>query len=45
METFDYAEALPYYPGGAYVDLAAPLDHIPVLVRDDAQIPLNVEVQ
>jgi alpha-D-xyloside xylohydrolase len=27
------------FAGGAYVDLAAPLDRIPVLVRDDAKIP------
>src|SRR5258705_320431 len=27
------------HAGGAYVDLAAPLDRIPVLVRDDAKIP------
>jgi alpha-D-xyloside xylohydrolase len=34
-----------HYAGGAYVDLAAPLDYIPVLVRDDAQIPLKVQEQ
>jgi alpha-D-xyloside xylohydrolase len=33
------------YAGGAEVDIAAPLDSIPVLVRDDAQLPLKMEVQ
>jgi alpha-D-xyloside xylohydrolase len=33
------------YAGGAAVDIAAPLDSIPVLVRDDAQLPLKMEVQ
>ena len=33
------------YAGGDHVDVAAPLDRIPVLVRDDAQLPLKTEVQ
>ena len=33
------------YAGGAQVDIAAPLDSIPVLVRDESQLPLKMEVQ
>jgi alpha-D-xyloside xylohydrolase len=33
------------YAGGAQLDIAAPLDSIPVLVRDDSQLPLKVQVQ
>ncbi|MFF5289340.1 TIM-barrel domain-containing protein [Paractinoplanes globisporus] len=30
------------YPGGAHVVIDAPLDRIPLLVRDDARLPLTV---
>ncbi len=34
-----------YYPGGQYVTAPAPLDHIPVFVREGSILPVGPEIQ